>query len=737
MDTSTSVAGENIILDPTRLQRTIQSKGGTTVLSDSKYFLRIPEAKIQNVETFVGRQVEVKAEQLPKGSDGRLPKLVDIEITREEFEKVRENPKLAPYLRVVHPTETQNDKQIALAMMNSAAAREMGAMQALGLGPDQVIRKYTQFVGTLGDSFNSVAKSILDNLNTFPDDLAALNEAKTEVGTARLKVAEDKVQAIQDKFQLMDTIIGSLLRLVPGGSIGSLSNGEEKGDPDQIAILKGAQNKLQEVKKQIEGFGNRVLPLEERQNRINDLMGKLEIISKAKVDSAVKTIVGGGEKASTVKSLGSKNSLLQDFRIIQFIATGVELLAKLKNQGSAEATQLYNALNQGPLGAYGSDLDFIKTIQQSGFFMEYSYKELDAKIAETFANRVASALPEGLDDAQKGTIKAAVENKLKKLREATGDPDKIKGGFRGRDVSSQIDGCQRPHKQVFPKQGPAEIRGEPVKDRLTTSQDFPLTPEAQNFFRAVRHDGGFTRPFRPQQSATPDVIDPQRVAMLNEPVKFLQNALKEAGQDIDIPQLEEQKAALQNALLDTKFNDESGFIVSVREGKSWEIKDLVEQNATLDQYTSKPSFAASMIDHGLQTFCSISGTTTDIVGGLVAQKGGDSDGKTAMANILGPLVQLAEAKPIDLAKLAEPKFDSFKNLFLSVALYMQSGQYHTASEVLAGLYCAALNVCPANNPSHPPATDMQAFGERFEKLCVAFQSNPAAFFPAPLQPRAA
>jgi hypothetical protein len=87
---------------------------------------------------------------------------------------------------------------------------------------------------------------------------------------------------------------------------------------------------------------------------------------------------------------------------------------------------------------------------------------------------------------------------------------------------------------------------------------------------------------------------------------------------------------------------------------------------------------------------------------MVAQMGGDPAGKAAMAEKLKPLVELAERAvvatpdltPEQLAEqLTEPKFNDFKNLFLSISLYMQSGQYHTASEVLTGLYCARLNVC--------------------------------------------
>ncbi|MDR2628659.1 MAG: hypothetical protein LBC30_01535 [Puniceicoccales bacterium] len=342
-----------------------------------------------------------------------------------------------------------------------------------------------------------------------------------------------------------------------------------------------------------------------------------------------------------------------------------------------------------------------------------------------------------------------------------GAPDKIKGGFRGRDVSTQVAGHPKPHKQIFPDQGPAEIRGKLVGDCLELPK---LEGGAKTFFQAVRADGGFNRPFRPQQSATPDVIDPHRVAMLNDPVRFLQEALSAPGEADQaanaslVSKLGERKVAiqkqLQTALLDTKFPDELGNPPTLRRAIiPWQIRDLVDGADTpgprLCLVKSKPSFAASMIDHGLQTFCSISGTTTDIVVGMVAQMGGDPAGKAAMAGRLGPLVELVESAVVATPSTTseqlagqianDPKLNGFKDLFLSISLYMQSGQYHTASEVLAGLYCAALNVCPQSfrYPSTSPVTDPKAFGERFERLCAVFQSNPVAFFPAAPKSRAA
>ncbi|MDR1232830.1 MAG: hypothetical protein LBJ75_01010 [Puniceicoccales bacterium] len=751
MDTPESIVQGNIILSPTTVERTSQETPSTTVPADPEYFLRVPQSKIPIYQALVNRRVDVTAERqvtvelLPKSRrpNRQNPEalldiavnLEDIAVNLEELDLIRGNLELAPYLRMVHHIETKNDTAIALAMMNSAAAREAGAMQSLELGPEQVVGKYTQFVGELGGSFNSVVESIAKDLRNISANPATLDGNKT--------------QELQNKLALMSTIIGSLLRLVPGGSIGSLSNGTDKAAQGQIDALKKWQNKFQDIEDQIKNLGNSSC----RDEEIAEIVQSLANVSIRAEVKSIQDAIG-----PSISAPSCVNFLLQDFRIIQFMATGVALLEKLDKQGSTEARQLYDRLNGGSLGTYGpakGNMEFMKTVRKSGFFMEYSYKELDKRIVETFVKEVNKQLssqspPIFLSSDQKSGLQKALAKKLEKLRDQTGKSDEIKGGFRGRDVSTQINGHIKPLKQIFTQQGPVEIRGKPVGDfsALTESDgEARLSGEAKAFFQAIRSDGGFNRLFRPQQSATLDVIDHARVKMLNDPVGFLQEALEEAGQSGSLlfKQLgtNERKAAiqrpLQTVLLNTKFPDELGNPKladpsTARKATSWQIRDLVDgvdvPGPELRSIKSKPSFAASMMDHGLQTFCSISGTTTDIVVGMVAQMGGDPRGKAEMAKKLRPLVELVEASFIDPNQLARQEFDSFKTLFLSISLYMQSGQYHTTSEVLAGLYCAALNVCPAGNPPHPPATDVMAFGKRFEKLCTAFQSNPAAFFPA-------
>ncbi|MDR2371716.1 MAG: hypothetical protein LBD60_01050 [Puniceicoccales bacterium] len=70
--------------------------------------------------------------------------------------------------------------------------------------------------------------------------------------------------------------------------------------------------------------------------------------------------------------------------------------------------------------------------------------------------------------------------------------------------------------------------------------------------------------------------------------------------------------------------------------------------------------------------------------------------------------------------------DEFKNLFLSVTMYMQSGQYHSAGEVLGGLYCAALTLA---HDSNLDPKNFDQIAPKFQAMWQAFKANPEDFFP--------
>jgi hypothetical protein len=60
---------------------------------------------------------------------------------------------------------------------------------------------------------------------------------------------------------------------------------------------------------------------------------------------------------------------------------------------------------------------------------------------------------------------------------------------------------------------------------------------------------------------------------------------------------------------------------------------------------------------------------------------------------------------------------------------MQAGQYHSAAEVLGGLYCAAITLFPQNNDPK----NFNQISVKFEKLWEAFRDHPEGFFPMDLK----
>jgi hypothetical protein len=216
------------------------------------------------------------------------------------------------------------------------------------------------------------------------------------------------------------------------------------------------------------------------------------------------------------------------------------------------------------------------------------------------------------------------------------------------------------------------------------------------------------------QTANTQTLPQDRVAILNDPVKFLQDALKAAGVDGErsdaIAQQLKTKSdsipALKEQLRGIKFTD------SQKNQRT--LDDLIQIDA--DVVKSKPSLGSIMKEAGLRSICSVSGTTTDIVAGLHAHLGA---AKTE--EMLQSLKQFVDGDCTDPSKLS----DEFKNLFLSVAMYMQSGQYHSAGEVLGGLYCAAITLFPEGND--PKNFDQIA--PKFQAMWEAFKANPENFFP--------
>jgi hypothetical protein len=153
----------------------------------------------------------------------------------------------------------------------------------------------------------------------------------------------------------------------------------------------------------------------------------------------------------------------------------------------------------------------------------------------------------------------------------------------------------------------------------------------------------------------------------------------------------------------------------------------------INELASLPTIASIMTQNKLRVICSISGTTTDIIVALVTEIGLE-----AVEKELNPLfihaMNLKKAQedpksnidsisfdpPSDATEELKTDYKKFKRLFAKITYFMQSGQYHTAAEVLGGLCISATAMKGMN---------AEEVFELFEVLMKHFSRHPEQYFP--------
>ncbi|MDR2806610.1 MAG: hypothetical protein LBB11_00425 [Puniceicoccales bacterium] len=430
------------------------------------------------------------------------------------------------------------------------------------------------------------------------------------------------------------------------------------------------------------------------------------------------------------ESFGNKvHPMQQEFRVIQFIATGIDLLDQLdglrKSQDQALSTQaqtLFNALNQKNILGDTQNLMFMKKLRTSAFFMEFKLEPIDNAICEKVIEILCSTQV-SLNEIEKKVVVNAMKAKLEASRKANFGENSNTGvsGMRGRNRAHAGHQARFYSDRENPIQSFAASRCSDVDLRLL--EQLPTASSnaerVNNFLKAMEDGKAFVQGKRmATQTANAQTLPQDRVEILNDPVAFFQNALEVTDinherkvvikKQLNLP--DRDRAALKKELLSIEFTDEQKITRT--------INDLVQMNG--ERITSKPSLGSMIRDIGLRTLCSVSGTTTDIVAGLHAHIG--EEGTKTLLQSLKIFVDAISKNPPAPKPTLSPEF---KNLFLSIAMYMQSGQYHSAAEVLGGLYCAAITLFPeGNDPS-----DFNQIAPKFRKMWEAFKEHPEDFFP--------
>ncbi len=143
------------------------------------------------------------------------------------------------------------------------------------------------------------------------------------------------------------------------------------------------------------------------------------------------------------------------------------------------------------------------------------------------------------------------------------------------------------------------------------------------------------------------------------------------------------------------------------------------QKMALQDFSKMKSVAAMMYDNDLRTICSISGTTVDVILAKITTMG-DAEVK----KLLQPLLDHIDGKqPDPLGTPGTPEGKKFKQLASAIGMFMQTGKYHTAGEVIGGLFIAARGLSTTKEEN----INIKETFEKFGKLMKEFSDSPETF----------
>jgi hypothetical protein len=141
-----------------------------------------------------------------------------------------------------------------------------------------------------------------------------------------------------------------------------------------------------------------------------------------------------------------------------------------------------------------------------------------------------------------------------------------------------------------------------------------------------------------------------------------------------------------------------------------------KQKIPLQKFASMPSVVSIMNQHKIRTICSISGTTIGCILSIIS-----SHGEEKAKELLQPLLDYLEG---DTEALNSQAGLIFKKLATELSFFMQTGQYHTAGEVLAALYIAG----KALTIGDEEFADIDKAYTDFSRLMEDFSKKPETFF---------
>ena len=656
------------------------------------------------------------------------------------------------------------------------------------LSPEKVKEKSVAFVNVLSNSLESSLKKLRDSANNknleyeikYKDckGKEISKEEAQKLSEKGGKVEEEKILADTEgnkklaeevaKFaKLTGKLAQSFGRLVPGATMGALGNIEDekvKKEAEEIAY------KLEEISKncgKLEGIVGKTE---------KEVLGWVEGLELPDNLDEMKNFAKNSFDFNNIKlnaELLAARNLSSDMKIIQFDATIIDLMESIDDFSEKKdkngqkislsskdykpedvyETMAYRTFAKLGLLLKGEHIDkltkkekvptdaielgfknacetreFMKKVRKSSMFSEFKYEVLVDNLVYDIADFVLRKrenengndkdlfgfrlLRQKIEDAKgnKEEIKELKKDLDKKLSELGLSGIKNKLEAKCKEIFGEKD-----RKPIYPRGGFRGRNGN-LFNFAYTEKNGPYTKEAYDefvknveqgsFFSEAQKLGTLDHKYQTNITSDYDAINKEFVEkIINNPASFLPDGIKLSS---------DEKENLQEQIL----NANTGCNVD----KDQTLRQLV--GGKLGKLEPKETLADIMKENKLRTICSVSGTTTDIVVGLVGIYG-----KEAMGKILEPFAKLVNEKTPNAKAikdgLNDKKFNGFKRLFSSIASYMQCGQYHSAGEVLGGLYTASLNFI--DDTERGPRTNIDSFKANFDVLCKVLSNDTDAF----------
>jgi hypothetical protein len=163
---------------------------------------------------------------------------------------------------------------------------------------------------------------------------------------------------------------------------------------------------------------------------------------------------------------------------------------------------------------------------------------------------------------------------------------------------------------------------------------------------------------------------------------------------------------------------------ALNEGHYGELADYLCKQKVINDSTGflvpAPSYASFIDDAGLPTYCSVSGTTGELVSTLAMTA--DSDVKGILRVGLFELLDVAKKGGTE----RRDGLDRIDVLFTPIATFMELGGYHTSAEVLGGFYSVAVALLKQTTGKTLTAAEME---KGFKNLLEYFKANMDQFLP--------